>query len=101
MLNDMHYDLIIFTETWLNNSVTNAMLNQLNLYTDYRLDSPDNARGYGIIVYININFNSLCMTEFLQMVLNYYILNFLITDLSPFIGYQICHCPKLFYYVIL
>ena len=64
MLNDRHYDIIIFTETWLNNSVTNAMLNPLNLYTVYRLDRPDNARGGGIIVYVNINYNSLCMTEF-------------------------------------
>ena len=63
MLNDRHYDIIIFTETWLN-SVTNAMLNPLNLYTVYRLDRPDNARGGGIIVYVNINYNSLCMTEF-------------------------------------
>ena len=65
MLNDRHYDIIIFTETWLNNSVTNAMLNPLNLYTVYRLDRPDNARGGGIIVYVNINYNSLCMTEFI------------------------------------
>ena len=31
MLNDRHYDIIIFTETWLNNSVTNTMLNPLNV----------------------------------------------------------------------
>ena len=65
MLDDRHYDIIIFTESWLNNSVTNAMLNPLHLYTVYRLDSPYNARGGGIIVYFNINYNSLCMTEFL------------------------------------
>ena len=64
MLNDMHYDIIIFTETWLNNSVSNAMLNPLHLYTIYRLDLPDIARGGGIIVYVNINYNSLCMTKF-------------------------------------
>ena len=60
----MHYYIIIFTETWLNNSVTNAMFNPLNLYTVYRPDRPDNAHGGGIIVYVNINYNSLCMTEF-------------------------------------
>ena len=64
MLNDRHYDIIIFTETWLNNIVTNEMLNPLHLYTVYRLYRTDNARGGGIIVYVNINYNSLCMTEF-------------------------------------
>ena len=64
MLNDRHYDIIIFTQTWLNNSFTNAMLNKLNLYTVYRLDHHDNAHGGGIIVYVNINYNSLCMTDF-------------------------------------
>ena len=39
-------------------------MNPLNLYTVYRLDRPDNARGSGIIVYVNINYNSLCMIEF-------------------------------------
>ena len=63
MLNDRHYDIIIFTETWLNNSVTYAMLNPLHLYTVYRQDRPDNSRG-GIIVYVNITYNSLCMIEF-------------------------------------
>ena len=50
MLNDMHYDIIIFTETWLNNIVTNEMLNPLNLYNIYRLDRPDNTLGGDIII---------------------------------------------------
>ena len=37
MLNDRHYDIIIITETWLNNSITTAMLNPLNVYSVYRL----------------------------------------------------------------
>ena len=69
MLNYRHYDIIIFTETWLNNSVTNAMLNSLDLYTVYILDRPDNARGGGIIVYVNINYTGLhhfCYQGFLN-----------------------------------
>ena len=57
MLNDRHYEIIIFTETCLNNSVANAMLNPLNFYTVYRIYRPDNSRGCGIIVYVNINYN--------------------------------------------
>ena len=101
MLNDRNYDIIIFTETWLNNSVTNAILNPLNLYTVYRLDRPDNARGGGIIVYVNINYNSLCMTEFVTNGIELLCITFFNYRLVTIYMPPDCHCPKLFYYVIL
>ena len=69
---------MIFTETWLNNNVIDAMLNPLNCYI---LDRLYNARGGGIIVYGYNNYNYVCITEFVKNGLHYYVYNFLITDL--------------------
>ena len=80
----------------LNISVINSMLDPFNLYNIHRLDRPDNARDGGIIVYVNINYNSLCMTEFFTNGIELICITFFNTDLSPFIDHQICYCPKLF-----
>ena len=77
MINNMYYDILIFTETWLNVNITNAMLNPTNHYNLFRLDRGKHARGGGILIYINSKFNSFCLSEYLTTDFELLCINFL------------------------
>ena len=58
ILNSNIYDIIIFTETWLNKNIFNSLLNLNDTYTLYRLDRNTNTHGSGILVYVNMHYNT-------------------------------------------
>ena len=62
MLNSELYDILIFTESWLNSSITDSMLYNKN-YVMYRLDRTTK-RGGGILAYFKLNLCSYYMSEF-------------------------------------
>jgi hypothetical protein len=50
--NETKLDVINITETWLNSSVSNAMLDPLREFTIFRLDRPTKTGGGGVCVFI-------------------------------------------------
>ena len=58
LINSNIYDILIFTETWLNKNIFNSLLNPNDKYTLYRLYRNTNTRGGGILVYVNIHYNT-------------------------------------------
>ena len=52
------YDILIFTETWLNNNMFNSLLNLNDKHMLYRLDRNINTHGGGILVYVNMHYNT-------------------------------------------
>jgi hypothetical protein len=48
----INYDVLCITETWLTNSVTDAMLDPKGLYTIYRYDRPEGRTGGGVCVLV-------------------------------------------------
>ena len=58
LLNSNIYDILIFTETWLNKNIFNLLLNPNDKYTLYRLDRNTNTHGGGILVYVNMHYNT-------------------------------------------
>ena len=66
-LPDLHYilysknyaaDLICITETWLNNSVTNAMLDPQNLFNIFRIDRNTSTSGGGVCIFAKRHINA-------------------------------------------
>ena len=57
LLNSNIYDILIFTETWLNKNIFNSLLNPNDKYTLYRLDRKTNTNGGGILVYVHLHYN--------------------------------------------
>ena len=58
IVNSHLYDILIFTETWLNDAIPNAMLLNNNYYNLYRHDRVTKSHGGGILIYINLNYIS-------------------------------------------
>ena len=58
LINSNIYDILIFTETWLNKNIFNSLLNPNDKYTLYRLYRNTNTHGGGILVYVNIHCNT-------------------------------------------
>ena len=52
IINSREYDILIFTETWLNPDITNGMISDNNFYTLFRLDRLTNTHGGSILIYI-------------------------------------------------
>jgi hypothetical protein len=55
---EISYDVIIVTETWLNCTVTNAMLDPGNKYTIFRADRNAKYDGGGVCVFISSDFKA-------------------------------------------
>ena len=47
--NTLLYDILISTETWLTNNITNDILSPTNNYNLYSLDRLNSIRGGGIL----------------------------------------------------
>ena len=60
----LSYDILIFTETWLTNNITNAMTSLTNNYDLYRLYRLNGIRGGGILLYIKSSIPVICLNEF-------------------------------------
>ena len=50
--------IIIFTEPRLNENIFNSLLNPNEKYTLYRLDRNTNTHGGGILVHVNMHYNT-------------------------------------------
>lgn len=56
-------DVVILTETWLNNSVNNAELFGTN-YLCHRADRQEKSRGGGVLIAVNNDWNSVNLTKY-------------------------------------
>ena len=73
-MNRPTYDIIIFTETWLNDEITDGMLLNDTYYNLFRLDRIIKTNGCGILIYINILFPA----HTLQFTENFEFINLLV-----------------------
>src|SRR5436190_1873235 len=62
------YDIILFTESWLNKSVLDGEICDLNNYFLYRRDrdNPDKAEGGGVMILINNRLKSKIQTSWVS-----------------------------------
>ena len=55
------FDCLMFSETWLDNSVSNHEIS-LDVYQSFRCDRPGNSRGGGVLIYLR----DICQLRFVQ-----------------------------------
>ena len=58
IINSREYDILIFTETWLNQDITNGMISDNNFYNLFRVDRLTNTHGGGILIYIKHHYQA-------------------------------------------
>ena len=81
MIQGHEYDILLFTETWLNNEITDGMLLNDTYYNLFRLDRilylyNKNTWQWYILIYIYIN--SLFPAHILQFTENFELINLLV-----------------------